>query len=82
MYRPSVQKYFKELISVNEDSVQEIIYGKPLSTRVKSKSICLSLYEIKILCECIVRHKAGVEESYPKAAQLAEKYYLILQQIV
>ena len=73
--RPSIHKYLKELVSVNDEALQEVLLSKPpQAVAIKSKSICISLYEIKLLCECIQRHRVGLSGPYPTAVSLAEKY--------
>jgi len=70
---PSILSYFKELISVNEESLNEIIHNKHRSSSLlKSRSICISLNEIKFLCKSIAKQKDDFSGSLVKMSNLAE----------
>ena len=73
--RPSVSHYYRELTAVNEDLVDQIRKGNHVSpNKIKSKSICISLYEIQMLCDGIVKQKEKMLAICPDAVNLAEKY--------
>jgi hypothetical protein len=75
MNRPSVAAFFKELIAVNDDVVQRILTANVKCPRkLKSRSICISLQEIQLLCESIRKNKEEVNNVSPVAVNLAEKY--------
>jgi len=72
--RPSVIEYYKELIAVNNDLVEQICSGKNMSkNRLKSRAICISLNEIQLISEAIMRQRDEIKKINPKAENLAEK---------
>ena len=73
--RSSVIEYYKELIAVNSDLVEQICSGKNYSkNRLKSRAICISLNEIQLICEAIMRQREEIKMVNPKVENLAEKY--------
>lgn len=72
--RSSVIEYYKELIAVNSDLVEQICSGKNFSkNRLKSRAICISLNEIQLICEAIMRQREEIKMVNPKVENLAEK---------
>ncbi len=71
---PSIEKYFKELIAVNEDTLKEVLEGKRnTSGDLRSRAICMSPTEIKLLCNSIVKQKGDLIGRYEKVVKLAEQ---------
>jgi len=71
---PSIEKYFKELIAVNEDTLKDILEGKrDTSGDLRSRAICVSIAEIKLLCRSIVKQKEDLTGKYNKIVKLAEQ---------
>lgn len=69
-------EYYKELIEINEDFVQQLRKGKRLSpNKIRSMSILISMQEMQLLCDGIFRQKERILPLCPEAVNLAEKYF-------
>lgn len=59
---------------MNNDLVEQICSGKNMSkNRLKSRAICISLNEIQLISEAIMRQREEIKAINPKAENLAEK---------
>ena len=66
------------MIAVNEDIVNQIRQTNRIAPEnIKSLSICISLQEVKLLCEGVSKQKEKMKTICPEAVNVAEKYYLL-----
>ena len=75
-YRPSVEEYFEELIDINDKLVEQIFQGtepNALKNKIKSKTIMISLQEIQVIVDSIMRHQEEIKKLCPQAVNLAQK---------
>ncbi len=73
---PSVNEYFRELVSVNESYIEAIRAGKSHSTsRIRSRSICISIYEISMIAEGIYKQKEEMQTICPEVCGLADNIH-------
>ena len=56
-----------------EDNILNANVNAP--TKTCSRSICISLFEINVLCESIQKYKEEVANISPECLNLAEKYF-------
>ena len=62
------------MIAVNEDTLKDILEGKrDTSGDLRSRAICISISEIKLLCKSIVKQKEDLTPKYNKIVKLAEQ---------
>lgn len=71
---PSVSEYFNEVIAVNEELVENIRKGTSRPNKIRSRSICISMQELQLLYQGILKQSAELENKECKeAVQLAKK---------
>ena len=76
IYRPSIEEYFEELININDQLVEQIFQGKDpniLKNKIKSKTIMISLQEIQVIVDSIMRHQEEIKAICPTAVNLVQK---------
>ena len=75
-HRPSIEEYFEELININDQLVEQIFEGKDpniLKNKIKSKTIMISLQEIQVIVDSIMRHQEEIKAICPIAVNLVQK---------
>ena len=62
------------MIAVNEGKWKDILVGKRnTSGDLRSRAICISVSEIKLLCKSIVKQKEDLTPKYNTIVKLAEQ---------
>ncbi len=70
---PHVSAYYKELINVNDEIVDQLAPGQwKIRDKIKSRSICISVSEIQAIVDGIIKMKPEMSQHFPEAVTLAE----------
>jgi predicted transcriptional regulator len=71
---PSIREYFKELINVNVGLIEKIKNGTVKAPeKIRSRSICISIHEILIICEGIKKQENEIREIANECLGYVEK---------
>jgi len=74
-----ISAYYKELVNVNDNLVEQIITGtiKQTSEKIRSRSICISVAEIGAIVDGIIKMKGEMSSLFPEAVSLAENIHYL-----